>query len=236
MASMKAVRLERFGDVDVLELRQVERPLPGPREVLVQIRAAGINPGEAAIRKGQLENVFPTTFPSGEGSDLAGVVVETGAGVNAFKPGDEVLGFSHTRGSHAEFAAVPFDQLTRKPSGVSFDVAGALFVAGTTAWAAVRAIDLAAGETVVVTGAAGGVGSLAAQLARRAGANVLGVAGPGNDQWLRAHGITPVNYGDGLARRLTEARRTGASTRCWISSGRPMSRSPSTNSGFRPPG
>ncbi len=103
----KAVRFDQFGDIDVLDVRDVDRPAPKAGEVLVEVRAAGINPGEAAIRKGLMRDIFPTTFPSGQGSDLAGVVAETGPGVDEFTAGDEVLGFSENRSSHAEFVVVP---------------------------------------------------------------------------------------------------------------------------------
>jgi len=205
----KAVRFDQFGDIDVLDVRDVDRPAPKAGEVLVEVRAAGINPGEAAIRKGLMRDIFPTTFPSGQGSDLAGVVAETGPGVDEFTAGDEVLGFSEKRASHAEFVVVPVDNLTAKPAAVAWEVAGALYVAGTTAYAAVRAVDLSEGDVVAVAGAAGGVGSIAVQLATAAGATVLGVAGPSNDEWLRAHGVIPVNYGDALAERLRAAAPSG---------------------------
>jgi NADPH:quinone reductase-like Zn-dependent oxidoreductase len=205
----KAVRFDSYGGIDVLEVRDVPKPVPAAGEVLVEVKAAGINPGEAMIRQGFLHDRFPATFPSGQGSDLAGVVAEIGGGVDAFAVGDEVLGFADNRASHAEFVVVPADQLTRKPSNVSWEVAGALFVAGTTAYAAVRAVGLKPGETVAVAGAAGGVGTIAVQLAKRAGATVLGIAGPSNDEWLTSHGVVPVNYGDGLAGRLRAAAPNG---------------------------
>ncbi len=205
----KAVQFDQFGDIDVLDVRDVDRPSPAAGEVLVEVRAAGINPGEASIRKGLLRDVFPTTFPSGQGSDFAGVVAETGSGVDGFAVGDEVLGFSDTRASHAEFVVVPAGNLTAKPEAVSWEVAGGLYVAGTSAYAAVRAVDLSEGDVVAVAGAAGGVGSIAVQLAVHAGATVLGIAGPSNDEWLRAHGVIPVNYGDDLAERLRAAAPTG---------------------------
>jgi NADPH:quinone reductase-like Zn-dependent oxidoreductase len=205
----KAVRFDRYGDIEVLEVRDVEPPAPGAGEVLVEVRAAGINPGEAAIRNGLMRDIFPATFPSGQGSDLAGVVAETGPGVDGFAVGDEVLGFSEKRASHAEFIVVPAENLTAKPAAVSWEVAGALYVAGTSAYAAVRAVGLSQGDVVVVAGAAGGVGSIAVQLAADAGATVLGIAGPSNDEWLRGHGVIPVNYGDDLAERLRAAAPTG---------------------------
>src|ERR1700686_4152723 len=127
---MKAVRFDHYGDIDVLEVREVERPVPGEGEVLVEVKAAGINPGEAKIRTGALRDVFPATFPSGQGSDLAGVVAEVGPGVHTFAVGDEVLGFSEKRSSQAQFVAVPAEQLTTKPKQLSWEVAGSLYVAG----------------------------------------------------------------------------------------------------------
>jgi NADPH:quinone reductase-like Zn-dependent oxidoreductase len=207
---MKAVKFDHYGDIDVLEVRDVPRPSPGPGEVLVEVKAAGINPGEAMIRKGVLHDRWPATFPSGEGSDFAGMVAEVGTGAKTFAVGDAVLGFTHQRASHAEFVVVPANQLTAKPPAVSWDVAGALFVAGTTAYAAVRAVALTARDTVAISGAAGGVGSIAVQLAKRSGAKVLGIAGPANDAWLTSHGIVPVNYGADLAKRLTAAAANGS--------------------------
>ncbi len=202
MPDMKAVKFDRYGEVDVLAVRTVPRPSPGPGEVLVQVKAAGINPGEAMIRKGLLHDRWPATFPSGEGSDLAGVVVEVGSGVALFAIGDEVLGFTDNRASHAEYVIVESNNLTSKPTAVPWEVAGALHVAGAAAYAAVRAVKLAEGETVGVSGAAGGVGTIAVQLAKLAGTTVIGIAGSSNDDWLTAHGIVPVNYGDDLARRI----------------------------------
>ena len=206
---MKAVRFDRYGGIDVLDVREVPRPQPGTSEVLVEVKAAGVNPGEAMIRQGVMDEIFPATFPSGQGSDLAGVVAEVGTGVDAFSVGDEVLGFTNDRASQAEFVVVPADQLTPKPPAVSWEAAGGLFVAGTTAYAAVRSIELTPGDTVAIAGAAGGVGTIAVQLAKRTGATVLGIAGPSNDEWLAAHGVIPVNYGDGLAGRLRAAAPDG---------------------------
>jgi NADPH:quinone reductase-like Zn-dependent oxidoreductase len=205
----KAVKYDRYGDIDVLEVREVTRPTPGPGEVLVEVKAAGINPGEAMIRKGVLHDRFPATFPSGQGSDFAGVVAEIGSGVDTFAVGDEVLGFTDRRASHAEYVAAATDQLTAKPAQVPWEVAGALYVAGTTAYAAVRAVNLTAADTVAVAGAAGGVGTIAVQLAKRTGATVIGIAGPANDGWLTDHGVIPVNYGDKLADRLRDAAPHG---------------------------
>jgi NADPH:quinone reductase-like Zn-dependent oxidoreductase len=201
----KAVQFDSYGGLDVLEVRDVPRPVPAVGEVLVAVRAAGINISEAAIRTGAVHHLFPATFPSGQGSDLAGVVVELGSGVADFAVDDEVIGFSILRSSHAEYVTVPTDQLTPKPAAVPWEVAGSLYVAGVTAYAAVRAVNLAPGDVVAIAGAAGGVGVIAVQLARRTGATVLGIAGPDNDSWITDHGAIPVNYGDDLPARLRAA-------------------------------
>ncbi len=205
----RAVRFDHYGPVDVLQVVEVERPSPGAGEVLVEVVSAGINPGEIAIREGVLEQMWPATFPCGQGSDFAGRVVDIGVGVDDVRIGDEVIGFTDNRASHADYVLASAENLTTKPESVDWDQAGALKVAGTTAYAAVRAVAPSHGETVVVSGAAGGVGALSVQLARHAGANVLGIASPGNAEWLRSLGVEPVSYGDGLADRLRSAAPEG---------------------------
>jgi NADPH:quinone reductase-like Zn-dependent oxidoreductase len=206
---MKAVRFDEYGGLDVLDVREVEDPIAGPGEVLVGVKAAGINPGEIAIREGRLHERWPATFPSGEGTDLAGVVRALGDGVTEFAVGDDVLGWTEQRASHAELVIVPIDQLTAKPARVPWEVAGSLFVVGMAAYASVQAVSPQAGETVVVSAAAGGVGSAAVQLARNTGAKVIGLAGEQNHDWLRAHDIVPVTYGDGQAERIRAAADDG---------------------------
>lgn len=205
----RAVRYDQYGSVDVLRVDEVELPAPAPGEVLVEVVSAGINPGEIAVREGLMHERWPATFPSGQGSDFAGRVVAVGAGVDGPVVGDEVIGFTERRASQADHVAVPAAQVTAKPAGVSWDQAGALFVAGSTAYAAVRAVAPKAGETVVVSGAAGGVGSLTVQLARRTGARVIGIAGEANRDWLGSVGVEQVAYGDGLAERLAAAAPDG---------------------------
>ena len=206
---VKAVRYDEFGGIDVLRVDEVERPVPGDGQVLVRVKAAGINPSEAVIRTGAVAELFPSTFPSGQGSDLAGVIEEVGAGVGGFSPGDEVIGFSQKRASHAELVLVEAGNLTRKPKNVSWEVAGGLYVAGVTAWGAVHSVQLEKGETVVISGAAGGVGSLAVQLAGRAGATVIGLASQSNHEWLQRHGVIPVAYGDGVTDRIKATAPNG---------------------------
>ncbi|WP_328470711.1 alcohol dehydrogenase catalytic domain-containing protein [Streptomyces sp. NBC_00448] len=137
----RAVRFDRYGDRNVLYIADIPVPRPAPDEVLVEVRAAGINPGETAIRSGALHERFPAAFPSGQGSDLAGTVLETGRDVSEFAPGDEVLGYSWQRSSHATHAVVPAAQLICKPGELSWPVAGSLYVAACTAWAAVDAVE-----------------------------------------------------------------------------------------------
>jgi NADPH:quinone reductase-like Zn-dependent oxidoreductase len=205
----RAVRFDEYGGIDVLNVAEVEDPVPGPGQLLVRVKAAGINPGEAKIRQGMLHDRWPAAFPSGQGSDLAGVVEAVGDGADGFQPGDEVIGFTDNRASQAELVVIDAENATRRPTGVSWEVAGGLFVVGATAWAAVRAVSLSQGDTVVVAGAAGGVGSLAVQLARRAGATVIGLASEHNHEWLRGHGVVPVTYGEGVADRIRQAAPGG---------------------------
>jgi NADPH:quinone reductase-like Zn-dependent oxidoreductase len=205
----RAVRYNEFGGIDVLRVDEVQRPVPGSEQVLVRVEAAGINPSEAAIRSGAVSKLFPSTFPSGQGSDLAGVIEEVGAGVGGFSPGDEVIGFTQKRASQAELVLVEVGDLTRKPEKVPWEVAGGLYVVGVTAWGTVHAVTPKEGETVVISGAAGGVGSLAAQLARRTGAAVIGLASESNHDWLKSHGVIPVAYGDGVADRIGAAAPDG---------------------------
>jgi NADPH:quinone reductase-like Zn-dependent oxidoreductase len=202
---MKAVRFDAYGDIDVLKVVEVADPSPGSGEVLVRVRAAGINPGEAAIRKGLLHERWPATFPSGQGSDFAGTVEAVGEGVDDVGPGNEVIGFTDERASQAELVVTAANQVAPRPAHVSWDVAGSLHVAGATAWAAVRAVGASAGDVVVVSGAAGGVGTIAIQLARNAGATVIALASSNHHEWLRAHGAIPVPYGDGVEDRIHQA-------------------------------
>jgi len=205
----KAVRFDNYGGTEVLTLADVDIPHPPPGEVLVAVRAAGINPGEASIREGYLDSRWPATFPSGEGTDLAGVVTEVGADVSAFAVGDEVLGWSDRRSSHAEFVVVPEDHLVIKPEALGWEVAGSLFVAGSTAHAAVEAVAAGPADTVAVSAAAGGVGSIVVQLLGIKGAAVVGIASAANHDWLASVGAVPVAYGDGLVDRIRAAAPSG---------------------------
>jgi NADPH:quinone reductase-like Zn-dependent oxidoreductase len=202
----KAVKFNEYGGLDVLHIDELPLPLPGKGEVLVKVKAAGINPIETKIREGFLAKSWPATFPEGEGSDFAGIIESVGDTVDQFKTGDEVIGFTSHRASHAEYVLVPMEQLTIRPPHVPWDQAGALFTSGTTAYAAVGAVSLAKGETVVVSNAAGGVGSIAIQLAVNIGAKVIGLASEDHHAWLKGKGVIPLDHdGDMVAKIKTAA-------------------------------
>jgi NADPH:quinone reductase-like Zn-dependent oxidoreductase len=213
---MKAVRFDQYGPVEVLDVRDVPVPEPGPGEVLVRVKAAGINPGEAKIRDGSLHAVWPATFPSGQGSDFAGVVDKLGPDVTTVAIGEDVIGWVDTRSSQAEYVVAEAANLARKPASLPWEVAGAIPVVGFTASAMVRAVDVKPGDTVVVTSAAGGVGSIAVQLAKRKGATVIGLAGPSNHDWLTRHGVIPVAYGDDAAERIRNAVPAGSAVDAFL--------------------
>lgn len=201
----RAVQFNDYGDVSVLHIAEVPRPEPGESEVLVRVRAAGVNPGEAAIRSGAMDAISPASFPEGEGTDLAGVVDAVGPGVQHVRAGEAVIGWSDTRGSHADWAVVPADNVVPKPDGLDWGQAAVIPVVCATAASVVAALRPALGETLVVAGASGGVGVMTCQLARRAGARVIGTAAERNHDGLRALGIEPVAYGEGVEDRVRAA-------------------------------
>lgn len=196
-----AVRFAEFGDPDVLEVVEVPTPEAGEGEVLVEVFATGLNPVESAIRRGDHPERWPVDFPSPQGRDLAGVVVAVGPGVQQFARGDEVMGYVD-RGAQATHVAVPERQLLPKPPSLSWEVAGSLYVAGTTAWTAIESLALGPSDEIVITAAAGGVGCLAAQFARMRGATVIGTCAEMRFDFLRQFGVIPMAYGPGLADRV----------------------------------
>jgi len=205
----KAVRLSAYGGLEQLEIVDVAKPEPQAGEVVVSVIAAGTNPGEISIREGFLKEMFPKAFPFGQGADFAGRVETVGAGVTEFAPGDEVLGWSEERSAQAEYVKSSPARLIAKPPALDWFRAGSLFVVATTAVAAVRAVSLKPGDVVAISGAAGGAGSLAVQLAQRSGARVIGIASDGSAPFLRSVGVEPLAYGDGLAERLRVAAPDG---------------------------
>jgi NADPH:quinone reductase-like Zn-dependent oxidoreductase len=201
----KAVKFDHYGGLDVLHIDELPMPVPGMGEVLVKVKAAGINPIESKIREGFLAARWPATFPEGEGSDFAGVVDSVGPQVKTFATGDEVIGFTNERASHAEYVLVPMDQLTPRPPHVPWEQAGALFVSGSTAYETLKAVSLKKGDTVVVSSAAGGVGSIVVQLAVNAGARVIGLASVDNHDWLKQKGVIPLDHEGDMAEKIKAA-------------------------------
>ena len=197
----RAVRFRRYGGPEVLEVVDVPRPQPATGEIVVKVVAAALNPGEIGIREGVFATMWPARFPEGQGNDFAGHVDELGPGVSGFEIGDQVVGYAPRR-AQAEYVALSVEDVAHKPSGLAWEQAAAIAGVGATAWASVEAVKPASGETVIVSAAAGGVGAIAAQLALLRGAQVIGTAGPGNFDFLRDLGVTPVAYGPGLAERL----------------------------------
>ena len=203
----RAVRIERYGGVEVLEVVEVDPPQPADGQLVLRVKAAGINPFESKLRSGLFQADIPLSFPAAQGNDVAGVVEALGPGADRFAVGDELIGTTAKRGSQAELAVVAEGRAVVRPASVPWEVAGGLWTVGTTAVAAVNAVDAGGvdGDVVIVAGASGGVGGLAAQLARQRGATVIGVAGEDGHAWLRSRGIVPIAYGDGLAERVAGA-------------------------------
>lgn len=204
------VQFEEFGSRDFLRVVERERPWPGPGQLLIRVVAAGLNPMDVkAYRSEQVAGRMGVTLPSGIGQDFAGSVEQLGDGVTGFVLGDAVLGTAPFA-AIADYVVVPSDsQVILKPPSLAFGVAGALGVVGRTAIASVRSLDLSEHDTVLVSAAAGGVGVLAAQLAVRAGASVIGTAGEENHEFLESLGVLPVRYGAGLAERVRETLDDG---------------------------
>jgi NADPH:quinone reductase-like Zn-dependent oxidoreductase len=200
----RAVRFEQYGGIDVLNVDDVDPPEPGDGQILVRVKAAGVNPFDFKLRSGMFEQSIPLDFPALQGSEAAGVVERVGDGVSGFAVGDEVLGATARRGAQAELAVMNATHALIRPAELSWEVAGGLWSVGTTAYASVAAVGAAAGDLVMVTGAAGAVGGLASQLAVHRGATVIGVASEGSQAWLHSRGIVPIVYGDGFAARLDQ--------------------------------
>jgi NADPH:quinone reductase-like Zn-dependent oxidoreductase len=196
---VRAVQFEEYGDPDVLRVADVEAPHAGPGQIRIAVRAASINPIDWKKRSGMFAEQMPLELPYVLGNDASGVVDEVGDGVDAVSVGDEVFGFTAGgHGGNAEEAVL--DRWAAKPPELSFEEAAGYPVAVETA---ARVLDLLGdGETVVINGAAGGVGTAAVQLARERGLRVIGTAGERNHDYLRSLGAEPTTYGDGLAERV----------------------------------
>ncbi|WP_328921426.1 NADP-dependent oxidoreductase [Streptomyces griseoaurantiacus] len=209
----RAVVHERFGGPEVLELREIPEPHAEPGRVRVRVTAAGLNPMDwIFVSSPAIAERFGLSLPGGFGTDFAGVVDEVGEGVAGFAVGDRVYGGATGR-ALADLVVVDpaAEQLLHTPEGVTDEVAATLSVAGLTASAALDAIGLKEGDTLLVGGAAGGVGVLTVQLARRAGARVIGTASEGTFDFLREFGVEPVTYGPGLVERVRALAPEGVS-------------------------
>ncbi|MEV0803582.1 NADP-dependent oxidoreductase [Kribbella sp. NPDC050281] len=198
---MRSVRQWKFGGPEVLELTEVEKPVPGPTEVLVEVHAAGVNPVDWVTRA---EEVYLGKPPYTLGWDVSGVVVEAGVGASGVAVGDEVLGmpwFPREAAAYADYVTAPSRQFVRKPTGMSHVEAAGLPLAGLTAWQClVEVADVQAGQRVLVDAAAGGVGHLAVQIAKARGAEVVGTASAGKHEFLRSIGVDqPLDYHDPAA-------------------------------------
>ncbi len=209
MRAMQAITLTEFGSPDVLTSQDMPKPLVGPDAVLIETRAAGVNPVDWKIRRGYLRGMIPHHTPLIPGWDVAGVVRAAGPAVTEFREGDEVLGYvreDHVQnGTYAELVSAPDRTVAHKPSGLEFGTAAALPLAGLTALQLLNAIEVGPGDVVLVHGASGGVGHLAVQLARELGASrVIGTASERNHEFLRELGAEPVSYGAGLVERVAE--------------------------------
>jgi len=196
---MEAIVFDSFGGPEVLRVAQAEIPRPGPGQVRLRVRAAGVNQLDFKIRNGWMREVFPVTFPATPGAEAAGVVDEVGPGVTGLAAGDEVIAFTDT-GAYAEYALATV--VARKPAGLGWDEAAALPTAGETAQRVLDQLGVKDGETLLLHGAAGAVGGLAVQLAVARGVTVIGTASPANHDYLRSLGAVPVAYGKGLVERV----------------------------------
>lgn len=203
------IQFTEFGGPEVLNLITVDKPQAGPGEVVVRVKAAGLNPVDFKIFRGPAAKIYGATLPSGAGNDFSGIIEQVGDGVTTWAVGDEVIGGARNH-ALADFIVLPADGiLVPKPADLSFEVAAAITVVGRTAWASVESLSLTDADTVLISAAAGGVGVLASQLAVRTGATVVGTASPSNHEFLRSLGVIPVAHGEGLVERLREAAPRG---------------------------
>lgn len=200
----RRVSYSRFGGPEVLEVVEVERPEPGPGQVRVRVRVAGLNPVDWKIFTGPAAEAYGAEPPSGTGNDFAGEVESLGAGVTELEVGALVFGGLRNE-AQADFLLIDASDLLLVPDGLLLEQAGALDIVARTAVASIAAVGVAAGDVVLVSAAAGGVGVLAAQLALRTGATVIGTASESNHEFLASLGVIPVAYGDGLVDRLRDA-------------------------------
>ncbi|MEU5421139.1 NADP-dependent oxidoreductase [Streptomyces sp. NPDC001407] len=228
---MKAISYRSYGGPEVLEYGERPDPKVGPDSVLIKVKAAAVNPVDWKAQAGYLDAALDAVFPVIPGWDVSGVVVQPGADVAEFAVGDEVIGYVRedflSRGTFAEYVAAPVRTLARKPANLTFEQAAGLPLAGLTAYQSlVKALKVGQGETVLVHAAAGGVGSMAVQIAKHLGARVIGTASERNHDYLRGLGAEPVVYGEGLADRVRALAPSGVDAALDLAGGEALTVSP----------
>ena len=213
MTTMKAQTYQQYGDPSVLELTDQPLPKVGPGEVLVRVKAAGINPVDWKVMSGGLDPVMNAQFPVVPGWDVAGVVTQKGFDTPGVSEGDEVIAYARKDwvhgGTFAQYVSVPVRALAPKPEAMSWEEAGGLPLAGLTAYQVLTRLGLAEGKTVLIHAASGGVGSMGVQIATAFGARVIGTASARNHDYVRELGAEPVEYGEGLVERLKDLAPNG---------------------------
>jgi NADPH:quinone reductase-like Zn-dependent oxidoreductase len=205
---MQAAAAVAPGGPEVLTTIEIDEPTAAPGQVRIKVRTAGVQPIDLTIRQGRTPPGMTVQYPQVLGNEFAGTVDQVGADVTGFAVGDAVLGFQ-TLGCYAQYVVVGGDQIVAKPPGMTWEIAGGLPGAGQTAHTAIEELGVRAGDTLLVHGAAGAVGTVAVQLARLAGAAVIGTASEPNHEYLRSLGVVPVTYGDGLAERVRQLAPQG---------------------------
>ncbi|MGP9538840.1 NADP-dependent oxidoreductase [Brachybacterium sp. AOP43-C2-M15] len=205
-----------YGDPSTLELSDVPMPTLGPGNVLIRVERAAVNPVDWKVMSGGLDSLIDAVFPVIPGWDVAGVVEAVGPDVPELAPGDRVASYGRKDvihgGTFAEYVALPATSVAVIPDGVDVDAAAGLPLTGLTALRSLDTLELTGEDTLLIHAASGGVGHLAAQLARERGATVIGTASARNHEKLRGLGIIPVAYGDGLVDRVREIAPDGVST------------------------
>jgi NADPH:quinone reductase-like Zn-dependent oxidoreductase len=203
---MRAVTFARFGGPEVLELVERAEPHAGPGQVRIAVRAAGVNAYDWRVREGQFQQIHPIQLPAGVGLDASGVVDEVGEGVSGIEVGDRVFGDGTS--TYAEFAVL--SAWARMPEGLTFEEAAGYPSVVETALRVIRQVGVEPGQTLLASGASGGVGSAVLQIARDRGISVIATGGPANHGYLRSLGATATTYGDGLVARVRALGRVDA--------------------------
>jgi NADPH:quinone reductase-like Zn-dependent oxidoreductase len=213
---MNAACIEEYGDLKNIKIGQLNKPEAGEGEVLIRVKAAGVNPFDAAVAKGMLKDAIPGEFPLIPGWDVAGVVEETGYAARRFQPGDEVYAYARRpkikHGTFAEYICLPEAYLAERPSNISMDEAGGIPLVGLTAYQSIFDFgELKKGQTLLILGASGGVGTIAIQLAKSVGAKVIGVASEANHEYMKELGADiTIDYSDShVGEAVKEAQPEG---------------------------